>query len=106
MIVTNQDAPAAGGSSRGGLPMKKTTADREHELLEAIVTGQQANGFAPTRRELAKTIGISTTRVQQLISNCSKKGLLSCPPRAARAYVIHQRLPQASGTCRGQSPQR
>lgn len=106
MIVTNQDAAAAGGSSRGGPAMKKATVDREHELLEAIVTGQQANGFAPTRRELAKTIGISTTRVQQLITNCVQKGLLSCPPRAARAYVIHERLPQASGTCRGQSPQR
>ncbi len=79
--------------------MKKTTADREHELLEAIVTGQQSNGFAPTRRELAKTIGISTTRVQQLISNCSKKGLLSCPPRAARAYVIHLQHPEAASGC-------
>jgi SOS-response transcriptional repressor LexA len=68
--------------------MRRTAAEREHELLEAIVAGQQARGYAPTRRELAATIGISTTRVQQLVQSCTRKGLLSCPPRAARAYVV------------------
>jgi SOS-response transcriptional repressor LexA len=82
--------------------MKKSTEDREHELLEAIVAGQQARGYAPTRRELAATIGISTTRVQQLVESCIEKGLLSCPPRAARAYVV-QKHPTTNtrGTCRG-----
>lgn len=70
--------------------MRKTIEDREHELLEAIVKGQQAKGYAPTRRDLAATIGISTTRVQQLVASCARKGLLSCPPRAARAYVVHR----------------
>lgn len=70
--------------------MRKPIEDREHELLEAIVTGQQARGYAPTRRELAATIGISTTRVQQLVESCTRKGLLSCPARAARAYVVHK----------------
>lgn len=70
--------------------MKKTTADREHEVLEAIVNGQRAKGYAPTRRELAATIGISTARVQQLVESCTRKGLLSTVPRAARAYVVHK----------------
>jgi len=70
--------------------VKKTTADREHEVLEAIVNGQRANGYAPTRRELAATIGISTSRVQQLVESCTRKGLLSTVPRAARAYVLHK----------------
>jgi len=75
-----------------------TTEEREHELLEAIVAGQQARGYAPTRRELAATIGISTTRVQQLVESCIEKGLLSCPPRAARAYVVTSRhKPQQEG---------
>lgn len=85
--------------------MGKPTEDREHELLEAIVNGQQAKGYAPTRRELAATIGISTTRVQQLVESCTRKGLLSCPPRAARAYVVHMfATPHARGTRRGLSP--
>ena len=70
--------------------MKKSLEDREHELLDAIVRGQRANGFAPIRRELAAKIGISTTRVQQLVVSCMAKGYLSTPPRMARAYVLHQ----------------
>lgn len=73
--------------------MRKPTEDREHELLEAIVNGQQAKGYAPTRRELAATIGISTTRVQQLVESCMAKGYLTTPPRAARAYVVHHANP-------------
>lgn len=75
--------------------MRKTIEDREHELVDAIVRGQRANGFAPTRRELAAKIGISTTRVQQLVASCTKKGYLSTPPRMARAYVVHQAKPQS-----------
>jgi len=66
-----------------------TTFDRERELLRAIVAGQQARGFAPSRRELAKVMGISTTRVQQLVDSCVQNGLLSRTPRTARAYVVH-----------------
>ena len=68
--------------------MSKTTEEREHQLLAAIVAGQQSNGYAPTRRELAKTIGISTTRVQPLAKICLEKGYLGRVPRSARAYVV------------------
>lgn len=81
--------------------MRKPTEDREHELLEAIVAGQQERGFAPTRRELAKQLGISTTRVQQLVESCFQKGYLDRVPRAARAYIVHDHAtPLAAGTCR------
>jgi len=73
--------------------MRKPLTDRERELLAAIVASQKANGFAPTRRELAKTIGISTSRVQQLVVSCAEKGLLSIVPRMARAYVVHRAEP-------------
>ena len=78
--------------------MKKSTADREQELLAAIEAGQQARGYAPTRRELAATIGISPARVQQIVASCTRKGLLSCPARTARAFVvISRRKPQQEG---------
>jgi SOS-response transcriptional repressor LexA len=70
--------------------MRKTTEDREHELLTAIVAGQQAKGYAPTRRELAATIGISTSRVQQIVETCIQKGYLGRVPRAARAYIVQK----------------
>jgi len=73
--------------------MKKPITDRERDLLEAITAAQAKNGYAPTRRELAATIGISTTRVQQLVVSCAEKGLLSVVPRMARAYVVHQPEP-------------
>jgi len=69
--------------------MTKTTQEREHELLAAIVAGKQANGYAPTRRELARTIGLSVTRIQQLVESCVSKGLLSRPARVARACVLN-----------------
>ena len=82
--------------------MSKTTEEREHELLAAIVAGKQANGYAPTRRELAKTIGISIARVQQLVESCIDKGYLGRVPRAARAYVVQKYpMPLARGTCPG-----
>ena len=80
--------------------MKKTTGDREHELLAAIVAGQQAKGYAPTRRELAASIGISTTRVQQLVDTCVQRGYLARVPRAARAYIVN-RVPAGLGRGEG-----
>jgi SOS-response transcriptional repressor LexA len=76
--------------------MRSTTQDREHELLEAIARCQQAKGYAPSRRELAAEIGISTTQVQQLVDSCTSKGYLRRVPRAARAYVIQKQ--HAEGT--------
>jgi DNA-binding GntR family transcriptional regulator len=70
--------------------VRKPTEAREHELLEAILAGQQASGYAPSRRELAATIGISPARVQQLVDSCTEKGLLTRRARAARAYVVNQ----------------
>lgn len=67
----------------------KSTEDREQELLEAIRESHQAKGYVPSRRELAEMIGISTTRVQQLVDRCCEKGLLERQPHAARAFVIH-----------------
>lgn len=68
--------------------MRTSTVDREHELLEAIARCQQAKGYAPSRRELAAEIGISTTRVQQLVDSCTSKGYLRRVPRMARAFVV------------------
>jgi SOS-response transcriptional repressor LexA len=87
MLVRNDAKTAA------GLAVRKPITDRERELLAAIVKGQKVNGYAPTRRELAGTIGISVTRVQQLVDSCTEKGLLSRRPRMARAYVVHQPEP-------------
>jgi len=70
--------------------MRKPKEDRERELLAAIVAGQQAKGYAPTRRELAGTIGISTTRVQQLVDACVQRGYLARVPRTARAYIVQK----------------
>ncbi|MBM4011708.1 MAG: MarR family transcriptional regulator [Planctomycetes bacterium] len=75
--------------------MRKPTEHREHELLAAIVAGQQARGYAPTRRELAATIGISTSRVQQIVESCIQRGYLARVPRAARAYIV-QKYPTLS----------
>ena len=80
--------------------MRKTTEDREHELLAAIVAGQKAKGYAPTRRELAKEIGISTSRVQQIVESCIQRGYLARVPRAARVYIVHDHAtPLVAGTC-------
>jgi SOS-response transcriptional repressor LexA len=70
--------------------------DREKQVLEAIDRGQKTRGYAPTRRELAAEIGISTTRVQQLVDSCTSKGYLRRVPRAARAYGIQKQ--HAEGT--------
>lgn len=70
--------------------MRATREEREHQVLAAIVAGQQARGYAPTRRELAKQIGISTSRVQQIVESCIDRGYLARVPRAARAYIVQK----------------
>lgn len=67
-----------------------TTEDRELELLQAIREGCQAKGYVPSRRELAEMMGISTSRVQQLVNGCCEKGLLERKPHTARACVINR----------------
>ena len=76
------------GCRNVGRRERRCSEDREQELLKAIVDGQRANGFAPTRRELAKQIGISVTRVQQLVDSCTEKGYLSRSPRTARGFEV------------------
>ena len=65
-----------------------TTEDRERQLMAAIKNGRQAKGYAPSMRELAKAMGVSLTRVAQLMARCEHKGLITRHRNVARSIVV------------------
>lgn len=65
-----------------------TTEDRERQLMAAIKNGRQAKGYAPSMRELAKAMGVSLTRVAQLMARCERKGLITRHRNVARSYAV------------------
>lgn len=81
-----------------------TTEDRERQLMAAITNGRQAKGYAPSMRELAKAMGVSLTRVAQLMARCEHKGLITRHRNVARSYVVAE-IEQA-GKAKPTSPSR
>lgn len=81
-----------------------TTEDRERQLMAAIKNGRQAKGYAPSMRELAKAIGVSLTRVAQLMARCEHKGLITRHRNVARSYVVAEI--EQTGKAKPTSPSR
>ena len=64
--------------------------ERQRQLLDAVEQMTEANGYPPTMREMAKRMGVSLTRIAQLMAACEEQGLISRVPGIARTWrVIH-----------------
>jgi SOS-response transcriptional repressor LexA len=64
--------------------------ERLRQLLDAVEQMTEANGYPPTMREMAKRMGVSLTRIAQLMAACEEQGLISRVPGIARTWrVIH-----------------
>jgi DNA-binding MarR family transcriptional regulator len=61
---------------------------RQAQLLAAIAELRDRDGVLPTQRELARHLGISLTRVAQLVTACEASGQLTRRPKCARTYCI------------------
>ncbi len=46
--------------------------DRQRQLLDAVEQMTEANGYAPTMRELATAMAVSLTRIAQLMAACEE----------------------------------
>jgi SOS-response transcriptional repressor LexA len=62
--------------------------DREKQLLEAVVRLTADRGFAPTMREIAPAVGVSLTRISQLMDDCERQGFIRRHPRIARTCRV------------------
>ncbi len=81
---------------RGRKPRQRLPAgrlskeERQRQLLDAVERMTEANGFAPTLRELAKAMAVSLTRIAQLMAACEEQGLIRRMPGICRSCrVIH-----------------
>lgn len=61
---------------------------REHQLLQAIDRLTASHGFPPTMRELAPELGVSLTRIAQIMAACEKAGFIQRVPRVSRTYRV------------------
>lgn len=66
-----------------------THPEREAKLMEAIKAGIEANGFAPSLRELGKVIGVSSTSmIRYYLNRLINQGKLHRAPRTARGLTL------------------
>lgn len=64
--------------------------DRQRQLLNAVEQMTEANGYAPTLRELAKAMAVSLTRIAQLMAACEEQGLIRRMPGICRSYRVNR----------------
>lgn len=62
---------------------------RQRQLLDAIDRLTANCGYPPTMRELAPEVGVSLTRIAQLMAACEKAGFIQRgAPRVSRCYRV------------------
>ena len=61
---------------------------RQAEVLGLIRGHLGDNGFPPTRRELARCLGVQTNAIQLHVGALAKKGYIRVVPGAARGLVV------------------
>jgi len=87
MIVTTK--ASRGRKPRPALPVGRLSKEeRQQQLLDAVKRMTEANGFAPTLRELAKAMAVSLTRIAQLMAACEEQGLIRKVPGICRSYRV------------------
>lgn len=62
--------------------------DRQDEVLAFIQGYTTRTHYPPTRREIAKVLGMSPSTVQIILQNMIEEGLLEVTPGVARGVVI------------------
>ena len=72
---------------RTRLPLR----ERRQRLLHTIADLVQINGIAPTQRELAAAMGLSTTPVHQDIKHLTEEGYLTTRPGLARSLQLTEK---------------
>jgi SOS-response transcriptional repressor LexA len=70
--------------------MKATTADRQKQVIEAIRRHVVARGYPPTQREMAVEMGVSLSRVAQVVNRLVEAGVVRRTAFSARAYAVHE----------------
>lgn len=62
---------------------------RQQQVLDAIVSHQEAHGYAPSLRELATTMGVaSTNAVREWLVGLERKGAIAREPFKSRAIRV------------------
>jgi len=62
--------------------------ERQRQLLDAVEQMTEANGYPPTMREMAKRMGVSLTRIAQLMAACEQQGFIAKVPGISRTYRV------------------
>lgn len=63
-------------------------SERQKDFLEAIQRFEQANGYRPSMREVARVLGLAPSRVQRLAVRAEAMGALVRVPGKARSWRV------------------
>ncbi len=64
---------------------------RDRQVIEAIIRHTDYRGYAPTMRELAAEVGVSLTRIAQIVKRLFDKGIVHYRPRTARTIAVDRK---------------
>lgn len=67
-----------------------TLSATQRAVLEAIPALAAARGYPPSLREVAARVGVSSTRVHQLVAVLERLGLLERTPGVARSLRVRK----------------
>ena len=70
--------------------MRATTVDRQKQVIEAIRRHVKTHGYPPTQREMSTGMGVSLTRVAQVMNRLVDAGVVKRNAGSARAYSINE----------------
>lgn len=67
---------------------KKTLTKKQQEMFDFIVEFKQRNDYMPTYKEMAKSLGISTTSAYTLCSRLQEKGYIRLSRMPRRIEIL------------------
>jgi SOS-response transcriptional repressor LexA len=63
-------------------------SNRQRDLVEAVKEFQSTRGYAPSLRDLAAALSVSTTRAANLAERAAKAGALRHEPHVPRSWRL------------------
>ena len=70
----------------------KTEEQREHETLRHLINFKGKNGYSPCYKDLAELMGVSKSRVAQIINSLEAKKLIRKDGNKARTIQVQMKV--------------
>ena len=70
----------------------KTDDEREQEVIRHLINFKGTHGYSPSYSDLAKIIGVSKTRISQIVWNLEAKGIITKDGSKVRTIQVQMKV--------------